>query len=102
MRDHDGRLSFAPRLPAAIERLCFRLVVGERRLRVEATRPRTTYVLLEGNDLELVHHGETLTVSTSRPVTKANPPVRGRPAPTQPAGRAPARRRTAEPEPARP
>jgi len=93
MRDHDGSFSFAPRLPAAIERLAFRLVIGERRLKVEATKVETTYFLLEGPDLPLVHHGVPLTVSVGRPVTESNPPTPDRPAPTQPPSRAPARRR---------
>ena len=38
MRDHGGKLSFAPRLPPRLERLAFRLLVRGRRLRVEATK----------------------------------------------------------------
>ena len=92
MRDHDGNVSFAPRLPPALERLSFRLVLGERRLRVEATKKQTTYTLLEGPALELAHHGKEIAVSVDGPVSEPNPPVPNRPAPTQPPGRAPARR----------
>ena len=40
MRDHDGELTFAPRLPARLERLAFRLRFRGRRLKVEVTRRR--------------------------------------------------------------
>ena len=91
MRDHGGELSFAPRLPARLERLAFRLVFrgtpaqgrGRRRRR-RPTRCST------GQPLEVGHHGETITVSTDGPVTEAIPPAPSRPAPSQPPGRAPA------------
>ena len=38
MRDHDGRLSFAPRLPNHLARLAFRLCLRGRRLLVEVAR----------------------------------------------------------------
>ncbi len=38
MRDHGGVLTFAPRLPARLERLVFRLLFRGRRLKVEVTR----------------------------------------------------------------
>jgi alpha,alpha-trehalose phosphorylase len=92
MRDHDGKLTFAPRLPQRLERLTFRLLFRGRRLKVEATKSEATYVLLEGEPLEIGHHGKTITVSTSNAVTQPipSPPQRG--TPTQPPGRAPARR----------
>jgi alpha,alpha-trehalose phosphorylase len=92
MRDHGGKLSFAPRLPARLERLAFRLVFRGRRLKVEATKTHATYVLLDGAPLEVGHHGKTITVSTDGPVTEAIPPAVSRPSPGQPHGRAPARR----------
>ena len=92
MRDHGGTLSFAPRLPAPLERLAFRLVLGGRRLKVEATKAYATYTLLGGAPLAIDHHGKTITISTDEPVTAANPPAASRPPPSQPRGRAPARR----------
>jgi alpha,alpha-trehalose phosphorylase len=92
MRDHDGRLTFAPRLPARLERLAFRLLFRGRRLLVEATKTTATYTLLEGEPLEIGHHGATLTVSAERPAVAEIPPAASRPSPSQPAGRAPARR----------
>ena len=43
MRDHDGMLSFAPRLPERLTRLAFGLCFRERRLRVEVTHEEARY-----------------------------------------------------------
>jgi alpha,alpha-trehalose phosphorylase len=92
MRDHDGKLSFAPRLPARLERLSFRLLFRGRRLKVEVTTAKATYTLLDGEPLQIGHHGKELTISRAGPVTRTIPPAPERPTPSQPAGRAPARR----------
>ena len=92
MRDHGGVLTFAPRLPARLERLAFRIVFRGRRLRVEVTGREAAYTLVEGPPLDVAHHGETVTLSTEQPVTVAVPPTPARPAPSQPLGRDPARR----------
>src|SRR5213075_1221888 len=46
MRDHDGNLTFAPRLPPRLERLTFRILFRGRRLKVELDRNAATYTLL--------------------------------------------------------
>jgi alpha,alpha-trehalose phosphorylase len=92
MRDHDGSLSFAPRLPQALTRLAFRLCFRGRRLLVEITHDAATYSLLEGEPLDLVHHGKRARVDAQRPLTGPIPPVPAREAPSQPPGRIPARR----------
>jgi len=93
MRDHDGFLSFAPRLPARLDRLSFRLRFRGRQLMVEATKKEATYTLLEGRPLELSHHGERIKVSKRQPVSKPIPPISpDRPPPSQPPGREPLRR----------
>jgi alpha,alpha-trehalose phosphorylase len=92
MRDHDGRLTFAPRLPPRLERLAFRMLFRGRLLHVGVTQAAATYALREGAQLELSHHGERILVSTEQSVTQPIPPAPSRPAPTQPPGRAPARR----------
>ena len=92
MRDHDGVLSFAPRLPARLERMAFRLVFRGRRLKVDVTKHEATFTLLEGAPLEIAHFGEPVVVSQGEFATRAVPPTPGRPTPTQPHGRAPARR----------
>jgi alpha,alpha-trehalose phosphorylase len=92
MRDHDRTLSFAPRLPDRLTRLAFGIRLARRRLRVEVTPSAASYVLLDGQPLTVVHHGEPIVVSVGEPVVRLipKPPVRA--APTQPPGRAPARR----------
>jgi alpha,alpha-trehalose phosphorylase len=92
MRDHDGVLTFAPRLPARLQRLAFRLLFRGRQLKVEATPAGATYTLIDGEPLEIGHHGQTITVAKAEPVTHAIPPAPVRPTPNQPPGRAPARR----------
>ena len=92
MRDHDGALTFAPRLPPRLERLVFRILFRGRRLKVEATKTHATYTLLSGAPLELGHYGEAITVYTNELVKREIPPAPVRPTPTQPPGRAPAGR----------
>ncbi len=92
LRDHDGSLSFAPRLPQALTRLTFRLSYRGRRLLVAVLPDEATYSLLDGPALEIVHHGTSATVHPERPLARPIPPPPAREAPTQPRGRAPARR----------
>src|SRR5207253_5120629 len=73
MRDHGGELTFAPRLPQRLERLTFRLLFRGRRLKVEATKAEATYVLLDGEPLQIGHHGKTITVSTNEAVRQLIP-----------------------------
>jgi len=94
MRDHHGDLAFAPRLPARLERLVFRLLYRGRCLKVEATKADATYVLLAGEPLRIGHHGETIAVSKDAAVTRPIPRPPARDAPLQPPGRAPLRRGT--------
>jgi alpha,alpha-trehalose phosphorylase len=93
LRDHDGRLTFAPRLPSRLERLAFRVVFRGRRLKVEVTDAAALYTLLDGEPLELGHHGRLVTVAAGKPQRLPVPPAPVRQDPTQPAGRAPLRRR---------
>jgi alpha,alpha-trehalose phosphorylase len=95
MRDHDGSLTFAPRLPQRLRRLAFRLCFRGRRLRVEVESDQARYSLLEGASLQVAHHGEAVTVTAEKPVTCAIPAKPAGKAPVQPPGRAPARRRPA-------
>jgi alpha,alpha-trehalose phosphorylase len=93
MRDHGGSLSFAPRLPEALERLAFRLSFKGRRIKVEVDRRQARYTLRDGAPLEISHHGDSLTIAPDQPVTRKIPPAPRREPPQQPPGRAPARRR---------
>jgi alpha,alpha-trehalose phosphorylase len=94
MRDHDGMLGFAPKLPEALVRLNFRLLFRGRRFMVDVQHGQATYTLLEGEPLELAHHGDTLTISTDAPVTRPIPPQPHRRRPKQPPGREPKRRQS--------
>jgi alpha,alpha-trehalose phosphorylase len=89
MRDHGDRLAFAPRLPPALTRLAFRLMYRGRRLKVEVRAREVTYELLDGEPLELVHDGETVTVAADKPVKRRPAPAAGRANPGQPPGREP-------------
>ena len=90
MRDHDGFLSFAPRLPARLERLAFGIRFRGRLLKVEATKTEATYTLIEGKTLELSHYGDRLKVSTRKPATRPIlPTIPAEPPPSQPPGREP-------------
>jgi alpha,alpha-trehalose phosphorylase len=92
MRDHGRTLAFGPRLPSRLTRLTFRLLYRGRRLRVEVRRETARYELLEGEPLELLHHGEPLTVAPGSPETRPLPPAPRRAKPEPPAGRLPPRR----------
>jgi alpha,alpha-trehalose phosphorylase len=92
MRDHDGELSFVPRLPPRLERLTFRLLFRGRRLKIEVTTGEAIYTLVDGQPLEIIHHGEPLELSSAAPVARPIEHVPERPPPRQPPGRAPVRR----------
>jgi alpha,alpha-trehalose phosphorylase len=93
MRDHDGDLSFKPRLPGALTRLKFGLGFRGRRLVVEVRHEQAKYALLEGSALEITHHDEKATVEPDQTLELPIPPAPRRERPQQPRGRAPARRR---------
>jgi alpha,alpha-trehalose phosphorylase len=87
MRDYTERLSFAPRLPSRLSRLRFGLIYRGRRLRVQVHPDHATYELLDGDPLELLHHGEPITVGNEAPARCPIPR-----APKPPATHSPARR----------
>jgi alpha,alpha-trehalose phosphorylase len=89
LRLQHSWLSFAPRLPDAIERLAFHLVFRDRRLRIVVTATEATYHVLEGSPLKVRHHGEEILLPVDGSVTRPIPPVKAGPRPTQPPGRAP-------------
>jgi alpha,alpha-trehalose phosphorylase len=91
LRDSGGGLSFAPRLPEHLPRLCFRLRWRESSLKVTVTPAEATYEV-SGPPVEIRHHGETFTVDGD-PVGRPIPRMEERPAPPSP--RPPQRRRDA-------
>jgi alpha,alpha-trehalose phosphorylase len=92
MRDYGEGLEFAPRLPARLTRMSFRLLYRGRRLRVEVRPGEARYELLDGEPLAVKHHGEALTLSSDSPETRPVPPPPRRPPAEQPPGRSPPRR----------
>jgi alpha,alpha-trehalose phosphorylase len=93
MRDHAGELTFKPRLPAALTFLRFRLTFRNRRLTVAVDHEQATYTLIDGVPLEITHHGQSATIEPASSLTLPIPAAPERDRPSQPAGRAPARRR---------
>ncbi len=94
MRDHDGVLRFAPRLPQRLTRLTFRMCFRGRRLQVDVTHAEARYSLLQGPSLGVTHHGEAIEMAVDLPVVRASSPVAAGEPPRQPVGRSPGRRRT--------
>jgi alpha,alpha-trehalose phosphorylase len=95
MRDHGGELSFSPRLPSALTRLKFRLMFQGTRLHVEVDAEHARYSVIDGKSLDIRHHGSAQTVEPGKALELAIPRLQSRPAPSQPHGRAPAKRRPA-------
>lgn len=95
LRDHNGQLAFAPRLPSKIDRLAFSIHWRGLRLTVTVRPDAATYTLRDGATavLTLTHHGSPVVVSPGTPVTVAIPPaVPPSTTVVQPPGRAPLRR----------
>ena len=109
MRDHDGLLTFAPRLPPLLDRLVFRMRFAARLIEVEARRhassdrideleviaageQRVTYRLLEGESFVTRHHGQRVDLAVGEPVTLEVPPLTAVGPVSQPPGRAPVTR----------
>jgi alpha,alpha-trehalose phosphorylase len=91
-RDHDGELSFAPRVPPGVDRLAFRIGTARGRVLVEVTSESATYTLQTGEALEIHHHGDLIHLSDSNPVSRPIPSLPSRERPRQPSGREPLRR----------
>jgi alpha,alpha-trehalose phosphorylase len=89
MRDYDGRLTFKPRLPSALQRVAFRLSFQGRRLSVEVKHEQASYALLRGDSLAIAHHGEDVTVTADAPLVRPIPAAPTRETPSQPHGRDP-------------
>lgn len=89
MRDFDGKLSFAPRLPSPLDKLSFHMIFKGRCLNVTMKRDDATYQLLYGEPLETSHHGEPITVTSDVELTMPIPPAPNPLPVTQPYGRPP-------------
>jgi len=95
MRDHDGELAFAPRLPGGLTRLRFNLLYGDARLRVDVRPEAATYGVTGGSRaLTFTHHGKTVELADGHELSLPIPPHSPQPRPRQPRGREPAQRHT--------
>ncbi|MGX7826120.1 glycoside hydrolase family 65 protein [Actinokineospora sp. 24-640] len=88
MRDHGGELTFAPRLPAKLARVSFRMCWRGSRIRVEVVRDTACYRLVSGPPVTVSHHGTPVEMG-EEPVTLNIPPGPVFPTPTPPPGREP-------------
>ena len=94
MRDHGGVLSFAPRLPPPITRLCFRLLYRGRTVRVTVVPGDATYELVAGDPLEFVQGDASIALRAGSPVTLAwDVPIAPPELVVPPPGREPLRRK---------
>ncbi len=89
LRLQHASLFFAPQLPIGIDRLAFRIVFRNRRLRVEVKATEATYQLLAGAPLIVHHNGEEVPLTVDQSVTRPIPDIEMGPRPIQPPGRAP-------------
>jgi alpha,alpha-trehalose phosphorylase len=92
LRDHGGRLRFAPRLPPGIDRLAFALSWRGCCVHVEVRNSHARYEVEGdvGDGLPLVHHGEEVTLRAGEPLELEVPDLEPlTDPPTQPEGRAP-------------
>ena len=89
MRLQNGSLSFAPRLPHALERFAFHILFRGSRLRIEVSGQDATYRLLDGSPLKVHHHGEEIFLPVDGVVVRPIPDIQAGPRPSQPPGRAP-------------
>ena len=74
VRDFDGRLSFAPRLPHAWNRLALSLRFCGRQIRVRLTHDQESYLIGEGDPLEVIIRGEPHLLSPGTAVAIKLPP----------------------------
>jgi alpha,alpha-trehalose phosphorylase len=88
MRDTGDTLAFAPRLSPPLTKLRFRLLYRGRRLQVEISPEQARYELLAGDPLQVLHHGEPVTLRAESPHTLGCPERLDVPAAVQPLGRA--------------
>jgi alpha,alpha-trehalose phosphorylase len=68
VRDHEGRLSFTPRLPSIWNALGFSLRFCDRQLRVQLTHDEERYVLSDGDPLEVTIRGEPYLLGAGTPL----------------------------------
>jgi alpha,alpha-trehalose phosphorylase len=95
MRNHGGKLWFAPRLPEQLRSMAFCLCWRGTTMRVAMTHQETTYTVRSGDGIDFVHWGEDVSLRAGGSVTRPVqiPPPAAATRPRQPPGRAPLHRR---------
>jgi alpha,alpha-trehalose phosphorylase len=92
MRDHEGTLTFAPRLPARLSRLEFTVRWHGCKVRLRAGNDQVRYSIEQPGPASITigHHGESHILTAGTPLELDIPPLPDPgPRPTQPAGREP-------------
>ena len=92
MRDHDGWVTFAPRLPPKLTCLAFRILVEGRAITVKVSKESVTYHLIDGKEFTSNHHGQEFTIAVDQPVTLPIPAAPSVEPVHQPTGREPIHR----------
>ncbi len=69
MRDHNGVLTFDPRLPTGWDGLAFHLTVRGSRIRVDLSPGQIEFSVVEGDSVSLSVRGHRVTVSHESPVS---------------------------------
>jgi alpha,alpha-trehalose phosphorylase len=75
LRDYGPTLAFAPRLPASLTRLSFRMLFRSRHLSIEIQPDRVCCQLLSGEPLEVLLYDESVTLTQPSPLTRPIPPL---------------------------
>jgi alpha,alpha-trehalose phosphorylase len=91
LRDHDGELTFAPRLPERISRMRFRVLHQGRCVVVTVEQDKAVYRLSLGEPIDIRHHGRQVTVDHEEVALDIPPAPQAEPV-HQPPGREPRRR----------
>jgi len=69
VRDFDGRLTIDPHLPRRFERLSFSLRFRDRQIRVRLAHDQESYLLDEGEPVDVIIRGETCRLTPGDPLT---------------------------------
>ncbi len=93
MRDNGEIIEFSPKLPEGFTRLAFNLHLRQTQLRVEVKPSETKYLLSGGDAMEIIHHGERVTLKSGKATKLPVPPTPVLPRPVQPYGREPRKHR---------
>jgi alpha,alpha-trehalose phosphorylase len=69
MRDHNGTVTFDPRLPEGWDRLTFRMTLRGSRLKVSVVQESATFEVEVGDPVTIAVRGDQITVTADEPIT---------------------------------